>query len=166
MSSANGEGNNKEENNDQNKNLFESNSTEIIAALSLELLQASQDVHNPITNKPLSLIFGFHSGMAICGIVGTRTYQYCLFGDTVRIASQMATTGEVGRIHMSQTAYGHLVRGQRFTMEYRGQVYIEGKGPIDTFWLTGSNMISPTTSINNNSISSKCPLSNFNLTFE
>ncbi|CAF4671083.1 unnamed protein product [Rotaria sp. Silwood1] len=125
MSSANGEGNNKEENNDQNKNLFESNSTEIIAALSLELLQASQDVHNPITNKPLSLIFGFHSGMAICGIVGTRTYQYCLFGDTVRIASQMATTGEVGRIHMSQTAYGHLVRGQRFTMEYRGQVYIE-----------------------------------------
>ncbi|CAF2760229.1 unnamed protein product [Rotaria sp. Silwood2] len=166
MSSAKGEEDTKEENANENKNLFEPNSTEIIAALSLELLQASEDVHNSITNKPFGVKFGFHSGMAIGGIVGTRNYQYCLFGDTVKIASQMTTTGEVGRIHISQAAYGHLVGGRRFTMEYRGQVSIENKGPVDTFWLTGSNVISPTTKINKNAILSKCPLSNFNLVLE
>ncbi|CAF3508240.1 unnamed protein product [Rotaria sordida] len=145
MSSANGEEDDKEENDDQKKNLFELNSTEIIAALSLELLQASEDIHNPITNKPFDLKFGFHSGMAIGGIIGIRNYQYCLFGDTVKIASQMMTTGEVGRIHVSQTAYSHLVKDRRFTLEYRGQMNIEDSEPIDTFWLTGSTAILPTT---------------------
>ena len=50
--------NDEDEQNDHNKNPFGLNSTEIIAALSLELMRASEYIHNPITNKPFDLKFG------------------------------------------------------------------------------------------------------------
>ena len=43
---------NDDEEKKHNKNPFGYNSTEIIAALSIELMHASKHVHNPITNKP------------------------------------------------------------------------------------------------------------------
>jgi hypothetical protein len=52
----NGEENDDE--NEHNKTSFGFNSTEIIAALSLELMRASEHVRNPITNKPFNLKFG------------------------------------------------------------------------------------------------------------
>ncbi|CAF0865982.1 unnamed protein product [Adineta steineri] len=146
-----------------NRNSLGLNPTEIIAELSLEFLHASEHIHNPVTNKPFHLKLGFHSGTAIGGIVGTRNYQYCLFGDTVSIASQITATSEIGRIHLSQMAYSHLVADNCFKIEYRGQVDIKGSGPTDTYWLTGLNEKSCTTKINKNQTVFKCPFSIQNL---
>ncbi|CAF1105309.1 unnamed protein product [Adineta ricciae] len=148
-----------------NKNPNGLNSTEIIAALSLEFVRTSEHFYNPISKKPFHLKFGFHSGMAIGGIVGSRNYQYCLFGDTVGIASQVTTTGEIGRIHMTHTAYSHLIEENRYTVEHRGQINIKGKGLTDTYWLTGLNEKSSKVSINSDSTTLKCPFSSPDLTF-
>jgi hypothetical protein len=47
-----------EEEEEQIKNPFELNSTEIIAALSLDLVRVSKHIRNPITNKPFDIKFG------------------------------------------------------------------------------------------------------------
>jgi len=47
-----------EEEEEQIKNPFELNSTEIIAALSLDLVRVSKHIHNPIINKSFDIKFG------------------------------------------------------------------------------------------------------------
>lgn len=106
---------------------------EAVARMALEMLS-----YRPSDTTPGSLLsfrIGISSGPVVAGVIGKSKFQYDIWGDTVNTASRMESHGAPGRIHVSSTTYD-LIR-DRFTWESGGTVDVKGKGPMETWFLTG-----------------------------
>ncbi len=84
---------------------------------------------------PLQMRIGIHTGDVVAGVIGTHKFVYDVWGDTVSIASRMESHGMPDRIHVSADTCRHL--DGHFRLESRGAVKIEGKDPMETFFLVG-----------------------------
>ncbi|KAJ7380855.1 hypothetical protein OS493_007248 [Desmophyllum pertusum] len=109
---------------------------EPISAMALDMLEAVKQLKNPANDKPMTVTIGMHSGPVAAGLVGEKTPQYCLFGDTVNIASRLRTTALPMRVHISE-ATKKCLENTEFLIEFRGVVELKGKGKTRTYWLTG-----------------------------
>ncbi len=80
---------------------------------------------------------GVHTGPVVAGIVGVKKFAYDIWGDTVNTASRMESSGEAGKINISETTYA-LVKDQ-FHCEYRGKIAAKGKGEMEMYFVENKN---------------------------
>eukprot|EP00933_Yihiella_yeosuensis_P074475 TRINITY_DN83423_c0_g1_i1.p1 TRINITY_DN83423_c0_g1~~TRINITY_DN83423_c0_g1_i1.p1 ORF type:complete len:426 (+),score=70.49 TRINITY_DN83423_c0_g1_i1:83-1360(+) len=109
---------------------------EAIADFALLVQDVVGLVENPcVKGQSIQLRIGIHSGPVVGGVSAALMPRYCLFGDTVNMASRMESTGEAGKTQCSSFAAQALLEDGGFNVKVRGEVCVKGKGVIETFWL-------------------------------
>jgi class 3 adenylate cyclase len=85
--------------------------------------------------KAWDLRIGLHSGALIAGVVGIKRLAYDIWGDTVNVASRIESSGEIGKVNISETTYEAV--SEFFITEYRGKIKAKDKGEIDMYFVHG-----------------------------
>lgn len=88
-------------------------------------------------NKPIFEIrIGVHTGPVVAGIVGVKKFAYDIWGDTVNTASRMESSGEAGKINISETTYSRIK--DKFSFTHRGKISAKGKGDMNMYFVEGT----------------------------
>ncbi|MEO8590862.1 MAG: adenylate/guanylate cyclase domain-containing protein [Flavobacteriales bacterium] len=106
------------------------------AALEMQGFMAAYAKERKAQGRPyFEMRVGVHTGPVIAGIVGVKKFAYDIWGDTVNTASRMESSGEVGRVNLSNATY-ELVRGATdLTFTPRGLVQAKGKGDMEMWFV-------------------------------
>jgi|TARA_R110000737_G_scaffold193486_2_gene214761 adenylate cyclase len=81
---------------------------------------------------------GVHTGPVVAGIVGVIKFQYDIWGDTVNTASRMESSGEIGKVNISERTYELLRTDHDFIFEARGKIQAKGKGEMEMYFVSKS----------------------------
>jgi adenylate cyclase len=113
------------------------NATDVVnAALEIQQFMLSMKHERILEQRPyFELRLGIHTGPVVAGIVGIKKFQYDIWGDTVNLASRMESSGETGKVNISQMTYERI--HDHFECTYRGKIEAKNKGTVDMYFVDG-----------------------------
>lgn len=108
----------------------------VLAALEMQEFVINRVAQNNSLGKPaFEMRIGIHTGPVVAGIVGVKKFQYDIWGDTVNTASRMETSGDSGKVNISQTTFDFIQNEPEFNFISRGKIEVKGKGKIDMWYV-------------------------------
>ena len=89
------------------------------------------NIQHEVLEKPVWKIrIGIHSGPLIANF---QTGAFDIWGDSVNIAARMESSGQAGKVHISEKTADHI--DSEFSLNERGEVELKNKGFFRTFFL-------------------------------
>ena len=108
----------------------------ILGALEMQTFISKRIVEKKANNDQyFEMRLGIHTGPIVAGIVGVKKFQYDIWGDTVNTAARMESSGEVGKVNISEDTYDLIKNDKDFIFEHRGKVKAKGKGDIHMYFV-------------------------------
>lgn len=108
----------------------------VLAALEIQTFMLQTKEIKDTQGLPYwELRLGINTGPLVAGVIGEMKFAYDVFGDTVNTASRMESSGEKGKINISQSVYDSVKHF--FECEHRGKVQAKRKGELDMYFVHG-----------------------------
>ncbi|NND09860.1 MAG: tetratricopeptide repeat protein [Flavobacteriaceae bacterium] len=109
----------------------------VLAALDMQAFITNRIKEKKANNETsFQMRLGINTGPVVAGIVGIKKFQYDIWGDTVNTASRMESSGEIGKVNISENTYNLLNDDPDFSFESRGKIQAKGKGEIEMYFVT------------------------------
>ena len=112
------------------------------ASLIVEAALKMQEFVNTMLNNPSNDIkepfpmrIGIHLGPVVAGVVGVKKFQYDIWGNTVNIASRIESTGQSGKVAISEILYNEIKSNSAYRFEKREQIDVKNIGIIQTYFV-------------------------------
>ena len=108
------------------------------AALDMQEFMMARKAERTAEGRPaFDMRVGVHTGPVVAGIVGVKKFQYDIWGDTVNTASRMESSGEIGRVNVSESTCmaAREQVGRTFHFQPRGKVNAKGKGELEMYFV-------------------------------
>ena len=107
-----------------------------IARMSIAFIKKIRNLREETSKFPnIYPQIGIHSGNAVGGVIGSKMPRFCLFGETINLASRMESTGEPGRIQISTNTKTllELTESEGYTIKSRGTISVKVRPPLDQY---------------------------------
>jgi len=76
---------------------------------------------------------GVNTGPLMAGVVGEKKFVYDVWGDSVNLASRMESSGEKGKVNVSESTHARIK--DYFETEVRGQIIAKNKGAVEMYFV-------------------------------
>jgi PAS domain S-box-containing protein len=106
----------------------------VIAALKIQKMVDEFAKRDQAAGKPVWRVrIGIHTGPLVGGIIGKKRFAYDIWGDTVNLASRMESSGETGKVNISDATHSYIKN--YISCNYRGKVPAKNLGEINMYFV-------------------------------
>ncbi len=110
------------------------------AGLEMQKFMAEWKAYQEKMGEPtFELRLGIHTGSVVAGVIGKNKFAYDIWGDAVNLAARMESSGQIGKVNISETTYEHVKND--FECVHRGKITAKNKGEIDMYFVESNNII-------------------------
>ncbi|TAE67654.1 MAG: hypothetical protein EAZ85_14930 [Bacteroidetes bacterium] len=82
---------------------------------------------------PWNVRIGVHTGELVAGVIGKTKFAYDVWGNSVNLAARMESSGESGKVQITENTY-QLIKNY-FDCTLRGEIEVKNIGKVQTYFV-------------------------------